>query len=260
MSRWMRTVSRAMSSGRRICCGPSVCARAAMRNTRHDRARAHRARDRRRAPARSPRRGRRRAGIWHWGWCRCRDAARDATCAARPAAETAAGWPKSGSTPSRMRSARTPVVAPSIAALSASSAGGDVAEQPRAVLVDLELLVAAVEQREAQEALQRLDAAAERRRGKRQFLGGGLDRSGTGDLDEGFQGSQGGRRRISGARVPLGSICCDAQACRNCALDTRGDLIVNELRAAGGRSAGTACSGSARFGRAAALPFAKHPY
>ena len=77
-----------------------------------------------------------------------------------------------------------------------SSTGAICAEQALAVGVEDHRLVAALEQRLADEALQRLDAAAERGGRQREFLGGGLDRAEPRDLDEGLDRARGGSLRI----------------------------------------------------------------
>ena len=60
-----------------------------------------------------------------------------------------------------------------------------------AVLIELELLMLALEQGVSEEAFQRLDATAQRRCGKCQLLRRGFDGPSTGDLNERFQGGKG---------------------------------------------------------------------
>ncbi len=98
------------------------------------------------------------------------------------------------------------------------------------MLVDLELLMAPIEQREAEKALQRLNPAAQRRRGQGEFLRRGLDPSRFGQLARRpLERSGAGGASLLGLS---GIKCCDAQACRNSACDARGDLGAKQFPAA----------------------------
>ena len=88
----------------------------------------------------------------------------------------------------------------------------DLTEQPVAIRVQYHRLMAAFEQRAADEALEALHAAAERGGGQRQFGGGSLHRPQSGDLHERLDGAQ---RRQSAHRGPS-SPQCRVNECRLC--------------------------------------------
>src|SRR3546814_14478356 len=95
---------------------------------------------------------------------------------------------------------------------------------PFAVTVELHRLMAAIEQGAADEAFERLDAAAERGRRQREFLRRRLDRTETGDLDERLDSGQrrpatpGGNPRSSGGNATIddqnGRTSCRGRVCQ----------------------------------------------
>ncbi len=118
--------------------------------------------------------------------CRCRDGVRDAPGATRPASGTAAAAANSGSTPSRSRTSSLPAVIAStrVGQLSSTGAIWISSRSPTSFST-------IAWWRRANSGLERKrssdpDTPAERGRGQRQFLGGGLDRAQACDLDEGL--------------------------------------------------------------------------
>ena len=104
--------------------------------------------------------------------------------AARAAAASAGSEANSGSTASLRRISSSWPVARSIASASASSAGPTSASSRSPASVEMDRLVAPLEQGMADMALERLDSAGQRRRGQGQRLGGRLDRARARGLDE----------------------------------------------------------------------------
>jgi hypothetical protein len=86
----------------------------------------------------------------------------------------------------------------------------DLRHQPLSVGVEMDRLVAPLEQRVADEPLKRLNPAGQGRRGQRQRLRGRLDRAQASDLDEGLDR---GERRQSAHGKRL-SLCTAAKTRR----------------------------------------------
>ena len=116
--------------------------------------------------------------------CRCRCGGRDGARAARRAAASAGARRTAAARRASGASARHGPAARSIAWPSSSIAGPISASSCSPSGLSMDRLVAPLEQRTADDALQRLDPARQRRRGQSERFRGGLDRAQPRDLDE----------------------------------------------------------------------------